>query len=86
MLGRAVATMVWSTEARNIGRQIEGKTLRKRFRVSGGGAGRMMVAGRDVAGWAVAGRESAGGIRASQKVSVGYAACKALAIPGWVRS
>jgi hypothetical protein len=30
MAGRAVATMVWSTTARNIGSMMEGKTVRNR--------------------------------------------------------
>ena len=34
MLGSAVATIVWSTEARNIGRQIDGNTLKNCARVN----------------------------------------------------
>jgi hypothetical protein len=37
MAGRAVATMVWSTTARNIGSMMEGKTLKNRPELSGAG-------------------------------------------------
>src|SRR5438270_10924557 len=39
MLGSAVATIVWSTIARNIGSMIEGKTAKNRLRGDGGGSG-----------------------------------------------
>jgi hypothetical protein len=41
MAGRAVATMVWSTAAMNIGSMMEGKTVRKSDR-PGTDSGRVM--------------------------------------------
>ena len=42
--GNAVATMVWSTIARNIGSMIEGKTVRNRFGPLGTAACRSIAA------------------------------------------
>ena len=39
MAGSAVATMVWSTAAMNIGNMIDGNTVRKRFGEAGAASG-----------------------------------------------
>ena len=65
MAGKAVATMVWSATARNIGSMIGGKTVRNCAAVDGSGSGTRTASGWAsdagvAAGWASEGSVAAG--------------------------